>query len=110
MSAAHTSVPYEPVFVGATKQKLEALYPKYPTKQACLLPALWMFFLMRNFASTHPYSAGSIALLSAFSMGALSLRLTESTDSIMHVVQWHYLPMVVAGVLGLWLGKKFLKW
>ena len=40
--AAHASVPYEPVFVGATKQKLEALYPKYPTKQACLLPALWM--------------------------------------------------------------------
>ena len=75
-----------------------------------LLPALWMFYLMRNFASTHPYSAGSIALLSAFSMGALSLRLTEPTDSIMHVVQWHYLPMVAAGVVGLWLGKKFLKW
>jgi NADH-quinone oxidoreductase E subunit len=42
VSAAHASVPYEPVFVGATKEKLEALYPKYPTKQACLLPALWM--------------------------------------------------------------------
>jgi NADH-quinone oxidoreductase E subunit len=34
--------PYEPVFVGATKAKLDALFAKYPTKQACLLPALWM--------------------------------------------------------------------
>ena len=42
MRAAAHSAPYEPVFVGATKQKLEALYPKYPTRQACLLPALWM--------------------------------------------------------------------
>jgi NADH-quinone oxidoreductase E subunit len=34
--------PHDPVFVGATRAKLEALFPQYPTKQACLLPALWM--------------------------------------------------------------------
>lgn len=34
--------PYQPVFVGRVKEKLDALFPKYPTKQACLLPALWM--------------------------------------------------------------------
>jgi NADH dehydrogenase (ubiquinone) flavoprotein 2 len=33
---------YQPVFVGDFRTKLEALYSKYPTKQACLLPALWM--------------------------------------------------------------------
>lgn len=33
---------YAPVFVGRIKEKLEALFPNYPTKQACLLPALWM--------------------------------------------------------------------
>ena len=32
----------EPVFVGKTREQLDALLPKYPTKQACLLPALWM--------------------------------------------------------------------
>ena len=36
------SEPYSPVFVGEIRAKLEALFPKYPTKQACLLPALWM--------------------------------------------------------------------
>ena len=75
-----------------------------------LLPAVWMFYTMRSLASTHPYFAGSIALLSAFSLGALSLRLSEPTDSILHVMQWHYLPMVGVGIIGLWLGKKLLKW
>lgn len=75
-----------------------------------LLPAVWLLYLMRGFASTHPYLAGSIALVSAFSVGALSLRLSEPTDLIMHVIQWHYLPMVAVVILGLWLGKIFLKW
>ena len=34
--------PHQPVFVGATLARLEQLFEKYPTKQACLLPALWM--------------------------------------------------------------------
>jgi NADH:ubiquinone oxidoreductase subunit E len=41
-NAHGTVASHEPVFVGEVKAKLEALFPKYPTKQACLLPALWM--------------------------------------------------------------------
>lgn len=43
-------------------------------------------------------------------MGALSLRLSEQTDSILHVIQWHYLPMIAVSLVGLWLGKTLLKW
>lgn len=75
-----------------------------------ILPAIWIFFVMRRFASTHQYWAGSIALLSAFSIGALWLRLYEPTDSIMHVIEWHYFPMIAIGAIGLWLGKIILKW
>jgi hypothetical protein len=75
-----------------------------------ILPAAWIFYVIRKFASTHQYWAGSIALLSAFSIGALWLRLYEQTDSIRHVVEWHYLPMIAAGFAGLWLGKAMLKW
>jgi len=75
-----------------------------------VLPAVWIFFVMRRFASTHHYWAGSIALLSAFSVGAIWLRLYEQTDSIMHVIDWHYLPMIAIGILGMWLGKVVLKW
>jgi NADH-quinone oxidoreductase E subunit len=36
------AAPHAPVFVGETKARLEALALKYPTRQALLLPALWM--------------------------------------------------------------------
>lgn len=75
-----------------------------------LLPALWTFYSLRQYASTHYRLAGSIALLSAFSVGALWLRLHEVNDSIAHVVEWHYLPMLGVGAFGLWLGRVLLKW
>lgn len=75
-----------------------------------LLPAAWTFYSMRKYASTHYRLAGSVALLSAFSVGALWLRLHEANDSIVHVIEWHYLPMLAIGLLGLWLGKVLLKW
>lgn len=75
-----------------------------------LLPAAWTFYAMRGYASTHFRLAGSIALISAFSVGALWLRLHEVNDSIYHVVLWHYLPMLGAGLAGLWLGCKLLRW
>jgi hypothetical protein len=75
-----------------------------------LLPASWTFWSIRKFASTHYRLAGSAALLSAFSVGAIWLRLHEATNSITHVIEWHYLPMLAIGLLGLWLGKLLLKW
>lgn len=75
-----------------------------------LLPAAWTFYSMRRYASTHYRLAGSVALLSAFSVGALWLRLHEANDSIVHVIEWHYLPMLAIGLLGLRLGKVLLKW
>jgi len=33
---------YQPVFVGEARTRLEQLFTRYPTRQACLLPALWM--------------------------------------------------------------------
>ncbi len=75
-----------------------------------MLPAGWTFYVMRKFASTHSHLAGGVASLFAFSVGALWLRLYEQNDSIMHVVQWHYLPMMGFGIIGMLLGKVALKW
>ena len=75
-----------------------------------LLPIFWTFLKMRKLASTHYHLAGCCTLLFAFSIGAIWLRLHEINDSIMHVVQWHYLPMIAFGLVGLWLGKVMLKW
>lgn len=75
-----------------------------------LPPAAGFFFILRRFAGTHCYLAGAIALLSAFSIGALWLRLHEVNDSIPHVIEWHYLPMLAAGLVGIGLGRLLLKW
>ena len=75
-----------------------------------LLPTVGTFYAMRKFASTHYQWAGAIALLFAFSIGALWLRLHELNNSVVHVVEWHYLPMIVFGIVGWGLGSKILKW
>ena len=75
-----------------------------------LLPSAGIFYAMRQFASTHLHLSGVVAVLFAFSTGALWLRLHEQTDSIIHLIEWHYLPMIAVAALGWWLGKTLLRW
>jgi NADH-quinone oxidoreductase E subunit len=53
-SAGHGTAPadsYVPVFTGPARARLEQLFSIYPTKQACLLPALWMVQEARGWIS-----------------------------------------------------------
>lgn len=50
-AAGDHEVVYEPVFTGPTMARLERVFTKYPTKQACLLPALWMIQEERGWIS-----------------------------------------------------------
>jgi NADH dehydrogenase (ubiquinone) flavoprotein 2 len=45
------TAPYETVFTGETMTRLTELFAKYPNKQACLLPALWMVQEARGWIS-----------------------------------------------------------
>ena len=47
----HSGEPYTPVFVGEMKSRLEDLLSRYPTRQAGLLPALWMVQEARGWVS-----------------------------------------------------------
>ena len=69
-----------------------------------------MFWGMRRMAPVHPLPAGATALLASFGIAALALRLSEPTDDIAHLVAWHYAPMIAITLLGLALGKRFLRW
>jgi len=66
--------PHEPVFVGAVRQRLEALFPKYPTRQACLLPALWMVQEARGWISPAAMAevAQELGLTPAYVRGVVS--------------------------------------
>lgn len=74
------------------------------------VPAVWMFYTLRKMASVHYCLSGALALIASSSLGCLALRLAEDTDSIRHLLLWHYLPMIGFGMIGLVLGRKFLKW
>ena len=49
--AVHGDEAYEPVFTGETLAALERKYGEYPTRQALLLPALWMVQEQRGWIS-----------------------------------------------------------
>ena len=75
-----------------------------------LIPAAFLLYSLRKQAGVHYYFSGSVALIFASAIGALALRLSEKTDSISHLLQWHYLPMIGFGLIGLLVGRIVLKW
>ena len=49
--AAHDAGPYEPVFVGTARERVDQILGRYPTKQAALLPVLWLVQETRGWIS-----------------------------------------------------------
>ena len=75
-----------------------------------LIPSALIFALLRKGASIRQFQAGAFAVLTASSIGCLTLRLAEANDSIMHLVQWHYVPTLLFAMLGALVGKWLLRW
>lgn len=75
-----------------------------------LVPSALIFALLRKGAPVHQLQAGSFAVLAASAIGCLTIRLAEANDSIIHLVQWHYVPTLFFAALGALAGKWLLKW
>lgn len=71
---------------------------------------IWLTIVLRKQAVTHYYAAGLAVFLASYSIGCLTLRLTEAVDSVSHLVEWHYLPMLGFSLIGVVIGKKLLRW
>ena len=81
---------YQPVFVGEARQKLEALFPSYPTRQALLLPALWMVQEARGWISERAIAevADVLAVTPAFVKGVVTFYTMYHTHPVgRHFVQ-----------------------
>lgn len=98
-STEHEDVPYEPVFVGPAKTKLEALFDQYPTKQACLLPALWMVQEARGWISELAIAevADVLGLTPAYVKGVV----TFYTMFHLHPVGRHFIQVCTTSPCGL---------
>ncbi len=74
------------------------------------MPAIWMFWRLRQLASTQPYTTGMAALLMAVATGCLGVRLVETELVPTGLLLWHYLPLIVFSAIGFQLGKWFFRW
>ena len=100
MSTAHApATPHEPVLVGATRARLEALFPKYPTKQACLLPALWLVQEARGWISEPAMAevAEVLGLTPAYVKGVVTFYTMYHT----HPVGRHFIQVCTTSPCGL---------
>lgn len=72
--SAHATEPQAPVFVGKAREQLEALFPQYPTKMACLLPALWIVQQERGWISPQAMAevAQELGLTPAYVKGVVT--------------------------------------
>jgi NADH-quinone oxidoreductase E subunit len=93
------TAPHEPVFVGETKAELEQLFAKYPTRQACLLPALWMVQRARGWISEAAMSevAEVLGLTPAYVKGVVTFYTMYHT----HPVGRHFIQVCTTSPCGL---------
>ena len=93
------AVAHEPVFVGATRTELESLFSKYPTRQACLLPALWMVQRERGWISEPAMAevAKVLGLTTAFVKGVVTFYTMYHT----HPVGRHFIQVCTTSPCGL---------
>ena len=82
---------HEPVFTGAALERLEALYPKYPTKQACLLPALWIIQEERGWIS--PQAMAEVGLVLGLTPAYVKGVVTFYTMYHQHPVGRHFIQV-----------------
>lgn len=70
----HHDAPYEPVFTGERRAELDRILSRYPTKQAALLPALWMIQDARGWVSEPAMEelAAALAITPAYVKGVLT--------------------------------------
>ena len=89
-AATHHEENYQPVFLGQVKARLEALFPQYPTKQSCLLPALWMVQEERGWISERAIGevAEVLGLTPAFVKGVVTFYTMYHTHPVgRHFIQ-----------------------
>ncbi len=82
--------PHEPVFIGETRDRLERLFASYPTKQGCLLPALWMVQETRGWISGPAMEevAGILDLTPAYVKGVVTFYTMYHTHPVgRHFIQ-----------------------
>jgi hypothetical protein len=74
------------------------------------IPTVVLFLMLRRAAPLQKGRVGVFAGLSVAALGAVGTQFICHNDDPLHVIMWHYIPVLGIGFLGFWLGKFLLKW
>jgi hypothetical protein len=75
-----------------------------------LLPSALLFHMLRKAAPLRLGGVGALAALSAVATGALGAQFMCRHDGPLHILLWHYVPVVLLSGVGILLGRLLLKW
>ncbi len=73
------------------------------------IPGGILFFLLRSAAVLDGWKTGFFATVGLAAFGSLGTQFICSNDGPLHTLLWHYLPIILLGIFGSWIGGKFLK-
>jgi hypothetical protein len=75
-----------------------------------VIPGAYLFFMLKRAAPLDLERTGIFAALAAGSLGALGVQFICHEHRLIHMLLWHYLPVMGVGILGAWLGRRLLRW
>lgn len=75
-----------------------------------LIPSFYFFYVMRKGANINPLKAGGFAVLASTAISSIALRVSEQHDTLLHLLAWHYFPVLFFAVVGAVFGKLLFKW
>jgi hypothetical protein len=75
-----------------------------------LAPLALLYGIMRGLATVQAKRAGSLWLLSAFSLSAFLIQIMCEDESVFHQLYGHWLMLAVFGFAGFKAGRKLLHW
>lgn len=74
-----------------------------------LVPAAFIFFLIRKAATLNRLSTGWLILTAGAAFGAIATQLSCSSSDAFHLLVWHSVPVMLIGLAGTLIGKFILK-
>ena len=74
------------------------------------LPGALLFFMLRQAAPVQKGKTGFFAALAIASLGAMGTQFICHSDNPLHVLLWHFFPVLLVGSLGFFLGRLLLRW
>jgi hypothetical protein len=74
-----------------------------------LAPALIVFLIIRSLAPLNRVRIAILCSLTAFAYGSIGSQLTCSNENALHILVWHFAPIMIFSLIGGLLGSRLFK-